>query len=302
MRWKPGGRSENIEDRRGEGGFRIGFPGGGGGFTGGGLGCGGLLLILLLSFFFRENLFDMLGVSVGGGPQTSGPQTTGTGDPGLPRPESTAEEPMVEFISWVLDDNQQSWKTMCAPLADQYTDAKLVLFRDVVQSACGFAEGATGPFYCPGDQRVYIDLGFYDELRERFGAPGDFAQAYVIAHELGHHVQNILGIDRQVRRAQQMNPEAANELSVRLELQADCFAGVWGHEAARRGHLEEGDLEEGLNAAAAIGDDRIQRMSRGRVSPESWTHGSSAMRVEWFKRGLTSGRCEDCDTFAGMGL
>ena len=174
-----------------------------------------------------------------------------------------------------------------------------MLFRDAVDSQCGMGQSAMGPFYCPPDQRVYIDLSFLDELKRRFGAPGDFAQAYVITHEIGHHVQNLLGIERQVRAQQQRNPGAANDLSVRMELQADCFAGVWGHSTGQRQILEQGDLEEGLNAAAAIGDDRLQRESSGRVSPESFTHGSSAQRVEWFRRGLSDGKIESCNTFGG---
>jgi predicted metalloprotease len=173
-----------------------------------------------------------------------------------------------------------------------------VLFRDGVQSACGFAEAATGPFYCPGDEKVYIDLGFYDELSSRFGAPGDFAQAYVLAHEIGHHVQRTLGIEGQVRQAQQARPGAANQYSVLLELQADCFAGIWGHSTARRDILDPGDLEEGLGAAAAVGDDRIQGSARGRVNPETFTHGSSQQRMEWFQRGFQSGQPSACDTFA----
>jgi uncharacterized protein len=170
-----------------------------------------------------------------------------------------------------------------------------------VESACGFGQAASGPFYCPGDQKVYIDLSFYDELQRRFGAPGEFAQAYVLAHEIGHHVQNLMGIEPQVRRAMQARPDMQNELSVRLELQADCLAGVWGHSTAQRKILEEGDVESALNAAAAIGDDRIQRMSGGYVQPDSFTHGSSAQRVAWFKRGLQSGDMKDCDTFGGKG-
>jgi predicted metalloprotease len=173
----------------------------------------------------------------------------------------------------------------------------LVVFRDAIQSACGFAESASGPFYCPGDQKVYIDLAFYDELRQRFGAAGDFAQAYVIAHEIGHHLQTLLGVEEQVRRAQRARPDRQNVLSVSMELQADCFAGVWGHSTAQRNLLEQGDVEEGLNAAAAIGDDRIQRMSTGRVMPEKFTHGSSAQRVRWFRRGLETGQLSACDTF-----
>jgi predicted metalloprotease len=179
----------------------------------------------------------------------------------------------------------------------QYPRATLVVFRGEIESACGYAESASGPFYCPGDNKVYIDLGFYDDLQSRFGAAGDFAQAYVIAHEIGHHVQHVLGIDNQMRRAQQQRPDLANPLSVRLELQADCLAGVWGHSTAQRALREPGDIEEGLNAAAAIGDDRLQRMSGRGVRPEKFTHGSSAQRVEWFRRGLESGRMAACDTF-----
>ena len=179
-----------------------------------------------------------------------------------------------------------------------YSDAKLVLFRDAVNSACGLAQSASGPFYCPTDQKVYIDLGFYDELKNRFGAAGDFAQAYVLTHEIGHHVQNLLGIDSQVRRAQQSNPGAANELSVRLELQADCLAGVWGHSTEQRKMLEQGDVEKALNAASAIGDDRLQRMSGRQVTTDSFTHGTSAQRAQWFQTGFNSGNLSACNTFA----
>jgi predicted metalloprotease len=198
-------------------------------------------------------------------------------------------------VSFVLDDAQDTWERL---LPGRYQRAALVLFRDAVQSACGFAEAATGPFYCPGDRKVYIDLGFYAELKQRFGAPGDFAQAYVLTHEIGHHVQTLLGIEGRMRQMQQARPQLSNELSVRLELQADCFAGLWGNSTAQRNILERGDVEEGLNAAAAIGDDRIQRMSGARVAPERFTHGSSEQRVEWFRRGLQSGQIEACDTFA----
>jgi predicted metalloprotease len=252
------------------------------------MGVGGVLLVGLLSLITGTDLFSTLGLSGGGAP--------------IPREADRmrdgAEEQQVQFVSFVLDDAQQTWHKIFRSMGREYQDARLVLFRDAVESACGFAESATGPFYCPPDQRVYIDLSFYDELSRRFGAPGDFAQAYVLAHEIGHHVQTLLGIDRQVRRAQQGNPSQANQLSVRMELQADCLAGIWGHSTAQRDILERGDVEEGLNAAAAIGDDRIQRMGRGRVSPETFTHGSSAQRVEWFRRGLETGRVADCETFA----
>ena len=274
MRWTPGRRSANIEDRRGMS-------------VGRGVGIGGGLIALLLSLFFGTDLFT----------------PASEGDYGVEQPtdapvrSTPEEERMVLFVSFVLDSTQSTWAEVFPSLGAQYRDARLVLFRDAVQSACGIAGSATGPFYCPPDERVYVDLGFFDELRSRFGAPGDFAQAYVLAHEIGHHVQNLLGIEQQVRSGMQRGGRRANELSVRLELQADCLAGIWGHRAARQGLLESGDVEEGIGAAAAVGDDRIQRMSTGQVSPESWTHGSSAQRVRWFRRGLESGQVQDCDTF-----
>ena len=204
----------------------------------------------------------------------------------------------MQFVSFVLDDAQNTWAQLLPAQGVQYRKAKLVLFRDAINSACGFAEAATGPFYCPADEKVYIDLGFYDELKQRFGAPGDFAQAYVLAHEVGHHVQNVLGIEEKVRAARRQNPGAANALSVRMELQADCLAGVWAHSTNQRQILESGDIEEGLGAAAAVGDDRLQRMSTGRINPESFTHGSSAQRMDWFKRGFTTGSVQSCNTFA----
>jgi len=211
--------------------------------------------------------------------------------------QSTPEEDRrVQFVSFVLDDAQDTWRKKLGP---RYQDTKLVLFRDAVQTGCGYGQAATGPFYCPLDQKVYIDLSFYDELQSRFGATGEFAQAYVLAHEIGHHVQKLLGIEPQVRRAMQQRPDLQNDLSVRLELQADCYAGVWGNSTNQRQLLEQGDIEAGLRAAAAIGDDRIQRQTQGYVQPDSFTHGSSAQRVEWFKRGLQSGDLNDCDTFKG---
>ena len=208
---------------------------------------------------------------------------------------------MVDFVDAVMRDAQQTWTNI---LGSRYEPTRVVLFRDQIDTACGFAQSATGPFYCPGDRKVYLDLGFYDELQRRFGAPGDFAQAYVLAHELGHHVQRLTGTESQVRQQQQANPGSANELSVRLELQADCYAGVWGHTAAQPGRaakgeveLDPGDVEEGLHAAAAIGDDRLQRLATGRVMPEKFTHGSSEQRVTWFKRGLDSGDPNACNTF-----
>ncbi|CAN5839746.1 neutral zinc metallopeptidase [soil metagenome] len=280
MRWSPGHRSANVEDRRGGGGRFIRGAGG--------MGAGTLVILLVLSLVFKRDFFSLVGA--GGGESAS---ETAAGPPA----ETTAEEErLVSFVSFVLDDAQNTWQQQ---LGSSYRPARLVLFRDAVQSACGFAEAATGPFYCPADEKVYIDLGFYEELRQRFGAPGDFAQAYVLAHEIGHHVQNVLGTEAEVRRARTARADLANELSVRLELQADCYAGVWAHSTSQRQLLEEGDVEEGLGAAAAVGDDRLQRMGGGRVVPESFTHGSSQQRQQWFRRGLESGRPDACDTFKG---
>jgi uncharacterized protein len=290
MKWTPGGVSQNVEDRRGEGG-----GGGFRGFGGGGmrLGLGGIVVLLVLSLIFKQNLFQLLDPNAAGG----GGAMPSSG--GGPVQSSASEDTLVSFVSFVLDSAQSMWAQTVPSLGAEYREARLVLFRDGVESACGFAETATGPFYCPGDHKVYIDLGFYQELKDRFGAPGDFAQAYVLAHEIGHHVQWLLGTEEQVRRAQRSRPGRENELSVRLELQADCYAGVWAHEADREGILEVGDIDEGLNAAAAVGDDRLQRMSTGHVNPDSFTHGSSAERVAWFRRGYTGGRPDDCDTFSG---
>jgi predicted metalloprotease len=212
------------------------------------------------------------------------------------------EEKLAHFVGFVLDTTQAFWAEEFPRLGARYQLAHLVLFRDGIESACGFAQTASGPFYCPGDEKVYIDLGFYDELTRKFGAPGDFAQAYVIAHELGHHVQNLLGIERQMREAQQRNPERQNDLSVRLELQADCFAGVWGHGAQQEGILDAGDVEEGLRAAASVGDDRIQKMTQGYVNPEGFTHGTAEQRQRWFNAGFTTGDPKRCDTFAAGNL
>ena len=250
----------------------------------GGLGLGGVLLLFILSLVTGQDFLGLL----------SDPNAPGPAPGGGPVATSPAEEKMVDFVSFVLDENQNTWAGL---LGGGYERAKLVLFRDATESGCGFAQSATGPFYCPADQKVYIDLGFFDELDRRFGAAGDFAQAYVLAHEIGHHVQKVVGTEPKVRQLQRANPSRANELSVRMELQADCYAGVWGHTAAAKNHLDPTDAEEGLRAAAAIGDDRIQRMGGGRVAPERFTHGSSAQRMEWLKRGLQSGDPKVCDTF-----
>jgi predicted metalloprotease len=276
MKWTDLGRSSNIEDRRGIGG-RVG------------MGIGGTAVLLVLSLLFGRNLFEDVGVS---------PTIAQSGGELAPA-DSARQEPEVRFVSFVLDDAQQTWAKVLPQYGAQYHDAKLVLFRGATQTGCGVGQTAMGPFYCPNDEKVYIDLDFYDELKNRFGASGDFAQAYVIAHELGHHVQHILGTDAEVRRAQEQDPETANQYSVRLELQADCSAGVWGHSTQQRDKLEQGDLEEGLNAAAAVGDDRILAQAGRRVSADNFTHGSSEQRVSWFRKGFESGDPRACDTFGG---
>ena len=286
MKWLPGGESQDIEDRRDESG------GGGGGFQVGGIhiGIGGAIVLFILSFVFKTNFFALLG----GGTADTSPATVSRPDP----TRDTAEKPLVQFVSFVLDDTQKEWTQLLPQqTGTAYRHAKLVLFRDSWQSGCGGAQSATGPFYCPEDEKVYIDLSFFDELSRRFGAPGQFAQAYVLAHELGHHVQKLLGIEGKVRQLQANDSRAAKPLSVRLELQADCFAGVWAHSTQQRGLLEQGDAESALGAASAVGDDRLQKMSTGHVSPESFTHGSSQQRMEWFKVGLDIGTVAACNTF-----
>jgi predicted metalloprotease len=279
MRWTPGGQSGDVEDRRGQSY--------GGGFRGGPASIGVVLVLLVLSLLTGRNFLALLGP---GGVETEAPTETNA----PPAQESPEEKRLYQFVDFVVGDAQNTWQQV---LGNQYRRAKVVVFRGRTPTACGVGQSAMGPFYCPADEKVYIDLGFYDELRRRFGAPGDFAQAYVIAHELGHHVQHLRGIDARVREVQESRPDAANQLSVRLELQADCLAGIWGHSTAQRNILEQGDAEEALNAAAAIGDDRIQNQSGRGVQPDSFTHGSSAERVEWFRRGLESGDLNRCDTF-----
>ncbi|HEY9450996.1 MAG TPA: neutral zinc metallopeptidase [Gemmatimonadaceae bacterium] len=288
MRWTPGaGKSRDLEDRRGQSrGVRMG----GGGIR---LGLGGALVLLVLSLVFQRDFFSLLGGGV-----NTGPVADTSGGAVGPIVSSPAEDSLVQFVSYVLDDNQSTWeKVLPASLGVPYHHATLVLYRDITETGCGVGEATTGPFYCPADHKLYVDLGFYDELRQRFGAPGDFAQAYVLAHELGHHVQSLTGTDREVRGAMQANPGQANALSVRVELQADCYAGVWGHSAAERDLLEAGDLREGMTAAAAVGDDRLQRMATGEVHADAFTHGTSAQRTEWFRRGFDSGDPKSCDTF-----
>ena len=281
MRWTPGDRS-NIEDMRGRsGGMAMGA---------GGLGVGGLLLLLVLSWVTGIDLTSI----VGGGGSSAPPETVGTSGEVKASPE---EEKLVDMVDAVMDDAQDTWRQL---LGGRYQDTKAVLFRDAINSACGFAQSATGPFYCPADHKVYLDLGFFDEMQRKLGASGDFAQAYVLAHELGHHVQTLTGTEGQVRQRQSADPGARNALSVRMELQADCFAGVWGYHATKGGtrvQLDPDDADEALNAAAAIGDDRLQRMQGGRIAPERFTHGTSQQRVEWFRRGMSSGDPNVCNTF-----
>jgi uncharacterized protein len=275
MKWQGRAGSQNIEDRRG---MRMGLPIGGG--------IGGLVLILLFSALTGQDPTDLL---------NSGGPTESTGTTGAP-----ADDPQAQFIAVVLRDTEETWSQVFRERGQRYEAPVLVLFTDATQSACGVGQSAMGPFYCPRDQKVYLDLSFFRELDERFGAPGDFAQAYVVAHEVGHHVQTLTGLsDRVAAAREQGGRQEANALSVRQELQADCYAGVWGHYAAQHGLLEVGDAEEGLRAAAAIGDDRLQRQGQGRVVPESFTHGSSEQRVTWLRRGIESGRIEMCDTFRG---
>jgi predicted metalloprotease len=248
-------------------------------------GIGGLVLLLLFSALTGQNPADLIDT----GPSED--RTAGT--------SGTADDPEAQFVSVVLRDTEETWGEIFREHGEPYQPPRLVLFTQATQSACGVGQSAMGPFYCPADQRVYLDLSFFHDLATRFGAPGDFAAAYVVAHEVGHHIQTLTGVSDQVMQQRQRSSERqANELSVRQELQADCYAGVWGHYAQRRGLLEPGDAEEGLQAAAAIGDDRLQRQSQGHVVPESFTHGSSEQRVEWLRRGMSAGRVDACDTFA----
>jgi hypothetical protein len=277
MRWRNGRESSNIEDRRG---LRAAPT-----IAGGGIGT--IIIVLLAMYFGIDPSFLLQGGAPGGASVQQ------------PVSMSPAEDDLRRFVSVVLADTEDTWHDLFRRMGGTYQEPKLVLFSGAVQSACGFAQAAVGPFYCPADQKVYIDLSFYQELKNRFQAPGDFAQAYVIAHEIGHHVQNLLGISNKVDSLRaRAGAVEANALSVRLELQADCFAGVWAHHAQKaRQILEVGDIEEGLNAASAIGDDRLQMQAKGYVAPDSFTHGSSAQRVQWFKRGIASGDLRQCDTF-----
>jgi hypothetical protein len=296
MRWESGRRSDNIEDIRGQ---RTGFGG-----RGVKLGGVGMIIAFIAALILGVDPFALMStVETVTAPPSVPPQATRPA-PGQGVPGTAPKDEQAEFVSVVLADTEDTWGQIFSAGGKRYQPPKLVMFSGVVQSACGMTSAAAGPFYCPADRKVYIDLDFFRELDRRFGAPGDFARAYVIAHEVGHHVQNLLGIAGQVHNLQtRASEQQANALSVRMELQADCLAGVWGHHANRqRQLLEPGDVEEGLRAAAAIGDDSIQKRTAGYVRPESWTHGSSDMRVRWFKRGLQSGRVEQCDTFQAAQL
>lgn len=307
MDWTPGGVSGDVEDRRdssggGGGGGGFGFGGGGGG----GIGIVGFIILLVISLVTGRNFLG--GMFSGGGssaysepgargPQAGQPQSRG-GDSATPRAHPAGEDRDVQLISFVLDDAQKTWTGVFNEAGNNYRHAKLVIFRDATYSGCGTAQAATGPFYCPQDEKIYIDLGFWQELKRFGGNTGEFAQAYVITHELGHHVQKLLGIEAKEQRLARQQPSERNHLSVALELQADCFAGVWAHSTEQRGIVHPDDIAGALSAAAAVGDDHLQRMSGRAISPESFTHGSSAQREQWFRRGLEQGAPSACDTFS----
>ncbi|SEC54271.1 KPN_02809 family neutral zinc metallopeptidase [Terriglobus roseus] len=298
MEWTPGGTSSDIEDRRGD-------SGGGGGFNlggGGGFGIVGFIIVVVIGLIsgrgFLGSILGGLGAGMGsGGANVQPAQERQARNADGTVQESSSEHRDVQLVSFVLDDAQKTWTAILPEQAGRnYRHAKLVLFRDATRSGCGNAQSSTGPFYCPQDERVYIDLGFWDELRKLGGNTGDFAQAYVITHELGHHVQNILGIEQRAQSAMR-DPSQRSKTSVELELQADCYAGIWAHSTQQRNILQSGDIDQALQNAAAVGDDHIQKMQRGSVSPESFTHGTSAERQGWFKRGFTTGEVKQCDTF-----
>jgi len=285
MRWRSGRRSDNIEDRRG---IRLSR-----GVKGGGI---GMLLLVIVAVYFGVDPSIILqqGTEMGGG---SSVQT-------LPVQPSAADNELADFVSVVLADTEDTWRSLFKQMGGTYEEPNLVLFTGMVESACGYAQAAIGPFYCPRDKKVYIDLSFYRDLKSKMNAPGDFAQAYVIAHEVGHHVQELLGISDKVHAMRaRLSQKEYNKLSVKMELQADCFSGIWANHAQKmRNILEPGDVEEALNAASMIGDDRLQKQSRGYVTPDSFTHGTSAQRIEWFNRGFKTGSINSCNTFKGQNL
>jgi uncharacterized protein len=285
MDWTPGGMSSDVEDRRSS-------SGGGGGFGGGGIGIVGFLILLVISLVTGRNYIGAFLSGGEGSPHIAPPsQTT--------RPPSPTEDRQAQLVSFVLDDAQRTWAQIFAAQGMNYRHAKLVLYRNATYSGCGTAQAATGPFYCPADEKIYIDLSFWEDLKRMGGDAGDFAQAYVLTHELGHHIQKLAGIEGKMRRLSQQDPREGNQLSVDLELQADCFAGIWGHSTEQRNIVHENDIAGALRAAAAVGDDHLQKMSGRAVSPENWTHGSSAERTEWFRRGLSTGSVGACKTFNG---
>jgi len=305
MEWQGRRQSQNVEDRQGEsGGLNDSAFGRGGGFTlpigrrGGGLSIGTIIFLVVIYLVFKAMGVDLLQVlgeanSDGSGYEQSERQNAGAG-------QAPASNQMTAFVKTVLAETEDTWQGIFQSQGLSYADPKLVLFRDQTRSACGAASAATGPFYCPEDQKVYLDTTFFEELSNRFGASGDFAEAYVVAHEIGHHVQNQLGILPKFNQArQQMSESDANKMSIRVELQADCFAGIWGKYTQQKGILDAGDTEEALNAAQQIGDDTLQKRTQGYVVPESFNHGTSAQRVKWFKRGFDSGQLSSCDTFSG---
>jgi uncharacterized protein len=293
MKWEGNRESSNVEDRRSGGGGGGGLPR----FGGRGIGVGTIAIALVGGWIFGINPLTILGLLSGGGAPTVQTQQA-------PAQRPPADDRMAKFVGTVLADTEDVWKAVFTKGGAQYKEPKLVLFRGSTSTACGAGQAAMGPFYCPGDQKVYIDLGFYETLKTKLGAPGDFAQAYVIAHEVGHHVQNLLGITAKMEQMRgKVSQVEYNGLSVRLELQADCFAGVWAHHAQNaRQILENGDVEEAMNAAAKIGDDALQKGAGGRVLPESFTHGSSAQRTRWFNQGLQNGSVKGCDTFSARQL
>jgi uncharacterized protein len=294
--WTPGGTSSDIEDRRDDsgGGGGFGFGGGGGG---GGIGIIGFVLVLVISLVTGHNFIGSV-LSGGGSPAPQQTQSYNSQST-TPRAHPAGEDRDVKLISFVLDDAQKTWTGIFGQMDKPYRHAKLVLYRGSTYSGCGGAQAATGPFYCPQDEKIYIDLSFWDELRKIGGSTAEFAQAYVIAHELGHHIQKLLGIEGKESRLAQQEPGQRNHLSVDLELQADCFAGVWAHSTEQRGIVHPDDIAEALKAAASVGDDHLQKMSGRAVSPESWTHGSSAQREQWFRAGLNGGKVASCTTFNG---
>jgi uncharacterized protein len=294
--WTPGGVSSDIEDRRDD----SGGGGGGFGFGGGGIGIIGFIVLLVISLITGHNFLGGMLTSAPTQSASYGPSSSQyEGGSRAPQAHPAGEDRDVQLISFVLDDAQKTWTGIFEQMGKPYRHAKLVIYRNATYSGCGTAQAATGPFYCPQDEKIYIDLSFWDELKRFGGSTAEFAQAYVIAHELGHHVQKLLGIEQKEQRLVQQEPSQRNHLSVDVELQADCFAGVWAHSTEQRGIVHPDDISGALSAAAAVGDDHLQRMSGRAVSPESFTHGSSAQREQWFRSGLNGGTVDSCKTFNG---